>query len=134
LGANHGLLLGFCRRPTRRPPGWIWFRDDKLADKRKTAKRLALRLQMLPRPGSFLLRPHCRACEWIVMSDCSLRCVMARRQFFSSEEMPPGGGRHDADRWRSTVEGSVAIRWIAQRASWGKLQPYAPGLRISGSA
>jgi hypothetical protein len=90
LGANHGLLLGFCRRPTRRPPGWMWFGHDKLADKRKTAKRLALSLQMLPRPGSFLLRPHCRACERIVTSDRSLRCVMARRQFFSSEEMPPG--------------------------------------------
>jgi len=49
------------------------------------------------------------------MSDRSPRCVTARRQFFGSEEMPSGGGRHDADPWRSTVEGSVAIRWIAQR-------------------
>jgi hypothetical protein len=47
---------------------------------------------------------------------------MAHRQFFSSEEMPFGGVRHDADPWRSTVEGSVAIRWIARRAFSGKLR------------
>jgi hypothetical protein len=45
-------------------------------------------LQMWPQPGNFPMHPHCRVCERTVMSDRSLRCVVACRRFFSNEEMP----------------------------------------------
>ncbi len=97
-------------------------------------------LQMWPQPGSFPMHPHCRVCERTVMSDRSLRCVVACWHSFSSEEMPSlaavttqiRGGR--PSRGRSPSAGLLSVaqhdrgcgQWACMRA-WWKPEADQPG-------